>query len=175
MDEVQPVDHVEQSDKPTTLVLDKGDYAFVINSEGIVTRCILPTTVADEEEVPEIVTKFVEVMEEVGQMDEPEKGEPIHDLDLTKQTVSLGDESGPVVSLMKGHVDAMTYVKAFREEGWDANHPEPTEEEWKEMAESEKGELVHTYGKFNPEGNGSWRWNLTKDDEGAEPVTVRYW
>jgi hypothetical protein len=38
--------------------------------------------------------------------------------DLTKQTITLGVDD-PQVSLMLGHVDALTFVKAFREEGWD--------------------------------------------------------
>lgn len=97
----------------------------------------------------------------------------ISDLDLKKQTVTLGTEDNPSVSVMKGHVDELTYVKAFRQEGWNAGGDEPTEEEWAQEAESEKGELVHTYGKLVDDY--TLNFNLEKTDEGAEPMTVRHW
>lgn len=98
----------------------------------------------------------------------------ISELDLTKQTVTLGTEDNPGVSVMKGHVDELTYVKAFREEGWNNDGKELTEEEWKQEAKCEKGELVHTYGKVSEDGY-TLNFNLEKDGEGVEPMTVRHW
>jgi hypothetical protein len=97
----------------------------------------------------------------------------ISGLDLTKQTVTLGLEDNPMFSVMKGHVDELTYVKAFRAEGWNNNGTELTEEQWKEEAESEMGMLDHTYGKLIDDY--TLKFNLEKDDEGAEPMTVRHW
>lgn len=97
----------------------------------------------------------------------------ISHLDLTKQTISLGPESGPIVSLMKGHVDALTYVKAFREEGWNAEFP-MSEDDLEHDAELESTEIKHTYGVFNPEKE-SWIWNCDKDEPNAEAVTIRLW
>jgi hypothetical protein len=102
----------------------------------------------------------------------------ITQIDTTKQTITLGSGDEPQVSLMEGHVDELTFVKAFREEGWNNDGTEPTEEEWKQMAEDEKGELVHRYGKFDSNGcngKGSWSWGLDKEDEGAIPITIRLW
>ena len=96
----------------------------------------------------------------------------ISKLDLTVQTVSLGPESGPVVSLMKGHVDAKTFVKAFHEEGWNNTGEPLTEEQIEIDAKNETEELVHTYGIFF---KNKWKWNVGKGDVGAEPVTIRNW
>jgi hypothetical protein len=99
----------------------------------------------------------------------------ISSLDLTKQTISLGDDSGPHVSLMKGHVDALTFVKAFWLEGWDNDGENtPTEEQFLHNARCEKSELVHTYGIFNKEDN-SWSWDVCMHDDYAEKITVRHW
>ena len=99
----------------------------------------------------------------------------LNEIDHTKQTVSLGtEEQGPFISLMRGHVDAKTFVQAFRAEGW--NGPEPhTPEELESEANAEKDEIKHTYGIFDSKGAGRWQWNADKDAEGAEPITVRYW
>lgn len=97
----------------------------------------------------------------------------ISKLDLTTQTVSLGPESGPVVSLMKGHVDAKTFVRAFHAEGWNNDGEDLTEEQVEADAKNEE-ELVHTYGVFYKDTN-KWSWNKKKDDVGAEPVTIRNW
>ena len=118
---------------------------------------------------------FVNYIKELEMKTEHEEQPPqLRDLDLTKQTITLGDDDNPSVSLMRGHVDELTYVKAFRNEGWDNNGIELTEEQWAELAKAEKGELVHTYGVLNLEKN-QVQWNLSKDAEGAEPMTVRHW
>ena len=102
----------------------------------------------------------------------------LNEIDHTKQTVTLGTADNPSVSLMRGHVTPLEYVKGFREEGWDNDGKEPTEAEWNEMAECEKDCIEHTYGIFDPkayDNHGAWSWNVDKNEEGAEPVTIRMW
>lgn len=132
---------------------------------------------AFDDEAKEWVSKYKmahqEMLDERAAKEE-EQPPKLKDLDLTKQTITLGDDDNPSVSLMRGHVDELTYVKAFHEEGWNNNGTELTEEQWQEEADAEKGELVHTYGIINLEKNHV-QWNLSKDDEGVEPITVRHW
>jgi hypothetical protein len=96
-------------------------------------------------------------------------------LDLTAQTITLGNDS-PSISLMLGHVDAITFVKAWHKEGWES--PMTSGEMIKE-AEEEKEHLQQTYGKIYRPWFAPWkryyRWDVPKNSKGAVPMTVRYW
>ena len=101
----------------------------------------------------------------------------LEEIDLTLQTITLGPEDNPLVSLMKGHVDELTYVKAFWNEGWDNDGVNvPTEEEFLDRARCEEGMLKHVYGvQTIKNGKMYWTWNVNKDEPNAEKVTIRRW
>ena len=97
--------------------------------------------------------------------------------DLTKQTITLGDDN-PSVSLMIGHVDAMTFIKAYHAEGWDNDLPYG-DKELQEEAKNEESEIKHGYAKefrywYAPWRKG-WQLNVEKWEKGAVPVTIRFW
>lgn len=76
------------------------------------------------------------------------------------QTTTLGPESGPIYSVLEGHVSLKDFNKAFKAEGWDNGG-------WNsDLVEKE-------YWRKSPKGR---RWTRsTKDDKKAIPVTVGYW
>jgi|DEB0MinimDraft_6_1074348.scaffolds.fasta_scaffold179103_2 hypothetical protein len=99
----------------------------------------------------------------------------LNEIDHTQQTVTLGTEDNPVVSLMRGHVIARGFVKAFSNEGWG---DDMTEEEIIEEAKKDKKDIKHTWGVFDStanDGNGGWTYDVAKDTDGAEPITMRLW
>jgi len=99
----------------------------------------------------------------------------ISKLDLTKQTITLCDDDGePLLCLMKGHVDAETYVVANHAEGWGNDGTVFTDEQIKIQARDEASHLQHNYGKFDVEKNTWIDIDLEKEAEGAEPITVRW-
>jgi hypothetical protein len=101
----------------------------------------------------------------------------MENLDLTKQTITLGTEDQPHISLMLGHVDDETFVRAFHAEGWDNDGEPLTEEQVLEEITSSAEPLTHTYARqiTDDDGQEGWRIGLEKHEVGAVPVTVRYW
>ena len=92
-------------------------------------------------------------------------------LDLTTQTITVGTQDDPTATLMKGHVDGLTFAKAWEKEGCD--NPlgkNPTQEEIKEF---EKG-LEFSYAILN-ENNKHIEWAKEKNEAGAFPITVSSW
>ena len=102
----------------------------------------------------------------------------LNEIDHTEQTVTLGTEDNPVVTLMRGHVTPAEFVKANHKEGWGAPLDEMTEEDLAQEVEDESPAIQHSYGIFDPtahDNHGAWKWNVDKSEQGAEPVTIREW
>ncbi len=77
------------------------------------------------------------------------------------KTITIGDETGnPTYSLCPGHVDAKTFAKAYRAEGWDG------------FDDPDENDLSHEYWK--PSLNGTYV-SCGKTDLGALPFTVWDW
>lgn len=97
------------------------------------------------------------------------------EVDLKRETITLGSDNNLSVTLMKGHVDALTFNGAWQREGWDSNLSEnPTEQEISDATLM----LEHLWGApyvNELTGEEGWRWDLDKDHPDAEPVTIRRW
>lgn len=95
----------------------------------------------------------------------------ISTLDLNEQTITLGSADNPHVTIMLGHVDAVTFDKAWKKEGWSgALSDKPDEEEIKNFNEG----IRFGYGKLNKEEE-KFYYGLEEKDEGAEPITIMDW
>lgn len=159
---------VTTKDFPLVVVLTDEDKKSIANMNP---ECNVFCQFEKEEHTVEEIESIVSKAKELNGL----KEETIDDIDLTKQTITLGSEDNPVVSLMKGHVDAKTFVKATMKEGWD-NDMTPQEVEDNAVNEAEM--IEHCYGCSKLDENGkikSWRYDLKKDDENAEPITIRLW
>lgn len=76
-----------------------------------------------------------------------------------KKTITLGTADNPVVSILRGHVTAKEFNKAFRAEGWKG------------------GDWIHKEDlRFEYRKKLKTRWKLVeKGTKGAVPVTASYW
>lgn len=75
-----------------------------------------------------------------------------------KKTITLGYADNPTVTIIKGHVTATEFNKAYRAEGWHGD--------W-----VRKEDLLHEYRK---KLKHSWKL-VGCDIKGAVPVTAMYW
>lgn len=80
--------------------------------------------------------------------------------DLKTQTLSYDDSDEPAIVICQGHVDAETFNKAFKNEGW-SDESDYTDEM-----------LTHGYGYFT---RGIFRCFPTKEKPHYEPYTYVDW
>ena len=76
-------------------------------------------------------------------------------------TISLGYRDDVYVTICLGHVDAKTFSKAFKAEGWDP-------------AALEQDEILYEYWIKAKSSRCSWKKSVP-GKKGAVPVTVSHW